>query len=145
MCSDTSPVSHGSSDAFQTRIPDRVGGRRARRCGRSAAGTPRRETPALRSRQGRELLRRDVRHPLAKPERGRILSQRGRAAGPIALLAERALWRAPSEREVTQEFMFWLSPPTGAEHVAEVKVEVLRVGSDDRRRERRSRHVWDVL
>ena len=48
-------------------------------------------------------------------------------------------------REVTQEFMFWLSPPTSAEHVAEVKVEVLRVGSDDRRRERRSRHVWDVL
>jgi hypothetical protein len=24
-------------------------------------------------------------------------------------------------------------------------VEVLRVGSDDRRRERRTRHIWDVL
>jgi hypothetical protein len=49
------------------------------------------------------------------------------------------------QREVTQDFMFWLSPPTGAEHLAEVKIEVLRVGSDDRRRERRARHVWDVL
>jgi hypothetical protein len=48
-------------------------------------------------------------------------------------------------REVTQEFMFWMSPPTGTERLAEVKIEVLRVGSDDRRRERRSRHVWDVL
>jgi hypothetical protein len=49
------------------------------------------------------------------------------------------------ERRVTQEFTFWLSPPAGAERVAEAKIEVLRVGSTDRRRERRSRHVWDVL
>jgi DUF3019 family protein len=49
------------------------------------------------------------------------------------------------ERLVTEEFTFWLSPPAGAERVAEAKIEVLRVGSTDRRRERRSRHVWDVL
>lgn len=49
------------------------------------------------------------------------------------------------ERVVTQEFTFWLSPPAGTERVAEAKIEVLRVGSTDRRRERRSRHVWDVL
>jgi hypothetical protein len=49
------------------------------------------------------------------------------------------------EREVTEDFVFWLAPPSGTERVAEVKVEVLRVGSDDRRRERRTRHVWDVL
>ncbi len=49
------------------------------------------------------------------------------------------------ERLVTQDFAFWLSPPSGGERVAEAKVEVLRVGSSDRRRERRSRHVWDVL
>jgi hypothetical protein len=49
------------------------------------------------------------------------------------------------QREVSEDFIFWLSPPTGTEHVAEAKVEVLRVGSDDRRRERRTRHVWDVL
>jgi len=49
------------------------------------------------------------------------------------------------ERLVTEDFFFWLSPPSGAERVAEAKIEVLRVGSTDRRRERRSRHVWDVL
>lgn len=48
-------------------------------------------------------------------------------------------------REVTEEFLFWLARPGSTERVAEVKVEVLRVGSDDRRRERRTRHVWDVL
>lgn len=49
------------------------------------------------------------------------------------------------ERVVSEDFTFWLSPPTGTERVAEAKIEVLRVGSDDRRRERRTRHVWDVL
>lgn len=49
------------------------------------------------------------------------------------------------QRLVSQDFVFWLSPPAGTERVAEAKVEVLRVGSTDRRRERRSRHVWDVL
>ena len=49
------------------------------------------------------------------------------------------------ERVVSEEFVFWLSPATGTERVAEAKIEVLRVGSDDRRRERRARHVWDVL
>jgi hypothetical protein len=49
------------------------------------------------------------------------------------------------ERVVSEEFVFWLSPATGTERIAEAKIEVLRVGSDDRRRERRARHVWDVL
>jgi hypothetical protein len=49
------------------------------------------------------------------------------------------------QREVTEDFIFWLAPPGEAQRVAEVKVEVLRVGSPDRRRERRSRHIWDVL
>jgi hypothetical protein len=56
------------------------------------------------------------------------------------------------ERVVSEEFRYWLSPPAGGltqpagtERLSEVKIEVLRVGSDDRRRERRTRHVWDVL
>jgi hypothetical protein len=49
------------------------------------------------------------------------------------------------ERIVSEDFVFWLSPPTGTERVAEAKIDVLRVGSEDRRRERRTRHVWDVL
>jgi hypothetical protein len=46
---------------------------------------------------------------------------------------------------VSEEFIYWLGAPGGEDHLAEVKVTVLRVGSDDRRRERRTRHVWDVL
>ncbi len=49
------------------------------------------------------------------------------------------------ERVVSEDFLFWLGAPAGAAHLAEVKVSVLRVGSTDRRRERRTRHVWDVL
>lgn len=56
------------------------------------------------------------------------------------------------ERVFSEDFRYWLSrppgaqsPPAGGERLSEVKIEVLRLGSDDRRRERRSRHVWDVL
>lgn len=49
------------------------------------------------------------------------------------------------KREVSEEFIYWLGTPGGVDHLAEVKVTVLRVGSEDRRRERRARHVWDVL
>jgi hypothetical protein len=49
------------------------------------------------------------------------------------------------ERQVSEEFIYWLGAPGGVDHLAEVKVTVLRVGSDDRRRERRTRHIWDVL
>ena len=48
-------------------------------------------------------------------------------------------------REVSEEFLYWLTPASGGERLSEVKIEVLRVGSNDRRRERRTRHVWDVL
>jgi hypothetical protein len=49
------------------------------------------------------------------------------------------------ERTFSEDFRFWLGVPAGRERLSEVKIEVLRVGSEDRRRERRSRHVWDVL
>jgi Protein of unknown function (DUF3019) len=49
------------------------------------------------------------------------------------------------ERQVSEDFIYWLGAPGGVDHLAEVKVTVLRVGSDDRRRERRARHIWDVL
>ena len=49
------------------------------------------------------------------------------------------------EREVSEEFVYWLGAPGGVDHLSEVKVSVLRVDSPDRRRERRTRHVWDVL
>ncbi len=49
------------------------------------------------------------------------------------------------ERVFSEDFLYWLATPAGIERLSPVKVEVLRVGSPDRRRERRTRHVWDVL
>jgi Protein of unknown function (DUF3019) len=46
---------------------------------------------------------------------------------------------------VTQDFYYWISEPEKAQKFSPVKVELLRLHGDDRRRERRSRHVWDVL
>jgi hypothetical protein len=48
-------------------------------------------------------------------------------------------------REVSEAFVYWLGAPGGAQRIAEVKIEVLRLDSQDRRRDRRARHVWDVL
>jgi hypothetical protein len=65
--------------------------------------------------------------------------------------APRICWGSASsgetteKREVKEEFTYWIGLPAGTEHLAEVKISVLRVGSTDRRRERRARHVWDVL
>jgi hypothetical protein len=49
------------------------------------------------------------------------------------------------KREVSEAFVYWLGLPGSAQRVAEVKIDVLRLDSTDRRRERRMRHVWDVL
>jgi hypothetical protein len=48
-------------------------------------------------------------------------------------------------REVREAFVYWLGAPGSTQRVAEVKIDVLRLDSADRRRERRTRHVWDVL
>jgi len=49
------------------------------------------------------------------------------------------------QREVSEAFIYWLGAPDGTQRAAEVKIDVLRLDSPDRRRERRARHVWDVL
>ena len=49
------------------------------------------------------------------------------------------------QREVGEAFVYWLGAPNGTQRAAEVKIDVLRLDSADRRRERRARHVWDVL
>ena len=46
---------------------------------------------------------------------------------------------------VTQDFYYWITEPDSTQKLSAVKVELLRLQSEDRRRERRSRHVWDVL
>jgi len=49
------------------------------------------------------------------------------------------------QRAVSEPFFYWLGVPGSTQRTAEVKIEVLRLDSADRRRERRTRHVWDVL
>jgi hypothetical protein len=48
-------------------------------------------------------------------------------------------------RQVSQDFSYLLTAPGDTQRLAEVKISVLRVDSTDRRRDRRTRHVWDVL
>jgi hypothetical protein len=48
------------------------------------------------------------------------------------------------ERTVDQSFSFWMTGEDLASRLAQVDVEVLRMDSDDRRRRRRTRHVWDI-
>ena len=49
------------------------------------------------------------------------------------------------QRTVAEDFAYWLNNPNGTMRLAEVQINVMRVDSADRRRERRARHVWDVL
>lgn len=46
---------------------------------------------------------------------------------------------------VTRDFYYWIATRDDPRRLSAVKVELLRLHPDDRRRERRSRHVWDVL
>ena len=46
---------------------------------------------------------------------------------------------------VTRDFYYWITTSGEARRLSAVKVELLRLHPEDRRRERRSRHVWDVL
>jgi hypothetical protein len=48
------------------------------------------------------------------------------------------------DRTVEEDFAFWMTGGEGENRLAQVDVEVLRLDSDDRRRRRRSRHVWDI-
>lgn len=66
-------------------------------------------------------------------------------SGPLHCWANALSGAVGQKREVGEDFIFWLGAPGGAEHLAEVKIAVLKVDSADRRRERRTRHVWDVL
>lgn len=64
---------------------------------------------------------------------------------PLRCWPRALLGAMQQERAFSEDFTYWLTPPAGGERLSPVKIEVLRVGSTDRRRERRTRHVWDVL
>jgi hypothetical protein len=52
--------------------------------------------------------------------------------------------RLNDERLVTESFSYWMTGDDSGHKLAVVAVEVLRMDTDDRRRKRRTRHVWDI-
>lgn len=49
------------------------------------------------------------------------------------------------ERTVAETFSYWLNQGMDEPVLAKATVDVLQKDSDDRRRRRRTRHVWDIL
>lgn len=64
---------------------------------------------------------------------------------PLRCWSETRSAELSDERIVQNDFSYWMTDDDIQSLLAVVKVEVLRVGSDDRRRGRRTRHVWDIL
>ena len=52
--------------------------------------------------------------------------------------------RCWNERLVESTFSYWMTSDDHVQRLAEIKIEVLRMDSNDRRRKRRTRHVWDI-
>ncbi len=52
--------------------------------------------------------------------------------------------RLTDDRSVREEFSYWMTVDANSVRLAAVTVEVLRMDTDDRRRRRRTRHVWDI-
>ena len=52
--------------------------------------------------------------------------------------------RHGDERSVEQSFEYWMATRDSGPRLATIAVEVLRMDTDDRRRKRRTRHVWDI-
>ena len=65
--------------------------------------------------------------------------------GPLRCWSSATSGKHQEKRDVSEAFVYWLGLPGSAQRVAEVKIDVLKLDSTDRRRERRMRHVWDVL
>ena len=63
---------------------------------------------------------------------------------PIRCWSEERNGELSDERSVQESFSYWMTGSEGEARLAQVEVEVLRMDSDDRRRKRRTRHVWDI-
>ena len=66
------------------------------------------------------------------------------ADAPMRCWSEERTGEATDDRTVTQDFSYWMTGNDTGARLAEVSVEVLRLETDDRRRRRRTRHVWDI-
>jgi hypothetical protein len=63
---------------------------------------------------------------------------------PVRCWSEERTGTLNDDQSVQGNFSYWM---TGDDHdyrLAQVNIEVLRMDSDDRRRRRRNRHVWDI-
>ena len=63
---------------------------------------------------------------------------------PVRCWSEEREGRLTDERKVQANFSYWMTGTDPEARLAQVDVEVLRMDSDDRRRKRRTRHVWDI-
>ncbi len=63
---------------------------------------------------------------------------------PVRCWNDERTGRTEDERIVQKDFQYWMTDDRNEPRLAVVKVEVLRMDSDDRRRKRRTRHVWDL-
>lgn len=64
---------------------------------------------------------------------------------PLRCWIERRTGDLADPRDVAQDFSYLISEGTDAEALDSVTVQVVQVDSEDRRRRRRARHVWDLL
>ena len=63
---------------------------------------------------------------------------------PVRCWNEDREGRLNDARSVQNNFSYWMTGDDHGLRLAQVNVEVLRMDSDDRRRRRRTRHVWDI-
>ena len=63
---------------------------------------------------------------------------------PLRCWTNRRGGRLSDQRSVEESFTYWITSDESALRLAQASVEVLRLDSDDRRRKRRTRHVWDI-
>jgi hypothetical protein len=63
---------------------------------------------------------------------------------PVRCWSEELAGQLSEDRVVRENFSYWMTGSDPDSRLAEVTVEVLHMDSDDRRRRRRTRHVWDI-
>jgi hypothetical protein len=63
---------------------------------------------------------------------------------PVRCWSDERAGRIEDERIVQSDFQYWMQEDGNDRQIVAVTVEVLRMDSDDRRRKRRNRHVWDL-
>jgi hypothetical protein len=63
---------------------------------------------------------------------------------PVRCWSEERTGELNDDRTVESNFSYWMTGDDHEYRLAQVSIEVLRMDSDDRRRRRRNRHVWDI-